>query len=153
MSVILKKKQNDCCICAYASCEGVTWKVAKRRLKKHLVSRKRLGVCLKSVIDKGISGYSMISSGSFDTLNEVFNFGKGIIFISFGDGTGHALAWNGFKLIDHEANGRFNNKTDLGRMRDGEEVALVLVKKKSSFIVSVFSYLANVINKVKNKVN
>ena len=148
MCIMLKKKQNDCCICAYATCEGVTWKVAKRRLKKHLVSRKNLGVSSKSVQDKGISGYSVISRGSFDTLHEMFNFRKGLIFIGFGDGTGHALAWNGFKLIDHEVGGRFNNKADLKQMHDGEAVILALVKKKSSFIVSVFSYLASVINKV-----
>lgn len=150
MSIVLNKKENDCCICAYATCEGLTWKVAKRRLKKHLVSRKRLGVWSHSVRDKGISGYLVRSSGSFYTLNELFGFKKGIIFISLGGGNGHALAWDGFKLIDNEIFGRFNGKKDLEQMREGESVNLVLIKKNTGVIVSVFSYLSHIIKKYKS---
>lgn len=149
MNIILNKKKNDCVICAYATCEGVSWKIAKRRLKKHLTSRKKLGVSSNSVRDRGINGYSILSTGSFTTLNKLFGFKTGVIFIAFGDGNGHALAWDGFKLIDNKSNGRFNNKTNLNEMRKGETVNLVMIKKKHNPIVSVFSYLAHIINKCK----
>ena len=150
MKIVLSKKQNDCCICAYAACEGVTWKVAKRRLRKHLSSRKKLGVSSASVRDKGVNGYLALTSGSFQTLNEVFKFKSGILMLSWGDGQGHALAWNGFNLIDHKVNGRFNNQHNLNNMVDGESVHLVLIKNKSNLKTFIFSCFGHIINKINN---
>jgi hypothetical protein len=148
MDIVLSKKKNDCFICAYATCEGVTWKVAKRRLRKHLSSRKKLGVSGISLRDKGIKGYSALTSGSFKTLNEAFKFKSGIIMLSWGNGKGHALAWNGFKLIDHEDKGRFNNERDLNKMLEGEDVCMILVKNNSNIKTFIFSWVGHIINNI-----
>ena len=149
MKITAKEKDNDCCICAYASCEGVTWKVAKRRLRKHLTSRKKLGVNSKSIAIKGVKGYDVIKSGSAETLNELFKFRVGMIFISFGNGRGHALAWDGVRLIDHETLGRFNGEKDLSKLGDGESINMILIKNRFSIITYAFSYFSHLLKKFK----
>jgi hypothetical protein len=143
MITISKVKDNDCCICAYAMCEGVSWNVSRRRLRKHLVNRKRLGVSGASVRDVGISGYSHVIKGSFKTLNEIFNFGTGIIFINWGDGTGHAVFWDGCKFIDHTQDGRLHNKRSIdGLLFDGECICMILKKDKQRLFTKLKSFIS-----------
>lgn len=142
MKIINKVKSNDCCICAYAMCEGVTWKVSKRRLRKHLKSKKILSVSSHSVRDVGISGYSVLTKGGFNTVNEMFNFGAGILFLSWGNGLAHAIFWNGYKFIDNEASGKWHNKKTLGVLSTGESINLILRKNKRGLLLKFKSFIA-----------
>ena len=147
MKPVYQVKENDCFIGAYAMAEGIEWHQAKRRLKNVLVNRKSLGVNSNLVKRFGIKGYAILAEGSFKTLNQVFNYGTGIIFISFGDGSGHALFWDGCKFVDHDENGRFNGETDLSKMVYGESVCLVIVKKRRKLTTIIKSYLSMVFSK------
>lgn len=143
MKIINQVKDNDCCICAYAMCEGVSWKVSKRRLRKHLHNRKKLGVKIDSVRDIGISGYSHMIEGSFEIVNEVFDFGTGIIFLSWGNGSGHAVYWDGCKFIDHTPNGRLHNKRSLdGLLSSGEHVNMILKKDSQQLLTKLKSFIS-----------
>ena len=137
-------KNGDCFICAYAECENISWKQSKRRLSKHLSSRKKLGILNESIKNKGVKGYQLVSDGEFNSLHEVFNFSKGILMIHWGVGnSGHALHWDGKQLIDHDESGRFHKEKDLKLLRKHESVCLVMYKKDTGFIdkmISKFHY-------------
>jgi len=146
--ITLSKRRNDCVICAYSSCTGLTWKQSKDKLKKHLASRKGLGVLSRKCVDLGVDNFSILSDGSFKTTAAMFKYKKGIVFISFGDGKGHGVYWNGFKFIDNSIGGRFNNIQELDDvLRENESICLVLQYEKtplltilSSFIFSIKEY-------------
>ena len=144
----LQQKQNDCFICAYATSEGVPWKIAKRRLRKCLASKKRLGVSSLKVFTKGVAGYRLVTEGEFDTYQKVFNYGTGILCVQFNGGSkGHAVYWDGSKFIDHVEGSPFDNKKEVP---DNARIHHALVKKHCSVISRVKSYLYEIPTLVSN---
>lgn len=152
MKPVYQVKGNDCCVCAYAMAEGIEWHQAKRRLKNVLVNRKTLGVSTALVRRLGINGYTPAPNGPFKTFNRLFNYGTGIIFIDFGNGSGHALFWDGCKFICHDKNGRFNGSKDLSEMVPGESICLALIKKRRKLTTIIKSYLSMIINNLRANV-
>lgn len=129
---MLKVKENDCFICAYAEAEGITWKVAKRRLRKVLANRKTLGVMTSDVKRLGISGYDIVPEGSASSLNKLCDFKEAILGVSWGNGQGHAVYWNGYKIIDHTVDGFLHNEKSLDKLLDDHCLVMVLTKKNTS---------------------
>lgn len=143
MKIVNTVKENDCCICAYAMSENINWKISKRRLRKHLKSKKNLSVSTASVRDIGIPGYTSITKGGFNTINEMFNFGTGIIFLSWGDGKGHALFWDGCKFIDNVTNSRFDKQRNLNKLLVClDSIHLVLIKNKRGILTKIKSFIS-----------
>lgn len=95
-------KRDDCMICAYAEIEGVSWKSAKRRMRKFRASKKELS-CQTSLIRRmGLSGYELVKDGSYNSIAQAMRYKKGIILVGWnGTNNGHAVAWNGHSVIDN----------------------------------------------------
>lgn len=131
-------KDGDCFICAYAESEGIPWRVAKRRLRKVRGGKKEMFVMSLQVKLKGLRGYSMVE-GSFNSLHEAFDFGEGVLIFSWGDGGGHAVYWDGCKIIDHVDSGRFNGEQCVRKLRRGESVHMILRKDERKLTIIIKS--------------
>lgn len=102
---MLSVKNNDCLICAIAEVQGISWKVAKRRYRKFRSTKKGYS-CNSDLVKKyGIKGYETLKTGEWDSISDAMRYGKGVIIISFGGGFGHAVAWNGYKVVDNGIGG------------------------------------------------
>jgi hypothetical protein len=122
--------------------EGIEWHQSKRRLKKLLTNRKKLGVRVNLLKKFGIKGYDIVKDGYFEYPNYLFNHGTGIIFIGLFSGEGHAIFWDGCKFIDSNKNSRFDGSTDLSELRGDEFVFLSVVKKNRNPITVIKSHLS-----------
>lgn len=143
----ISRRDDDCVICAYSSCAGLSWKQSKQKLKKHLASRKRLGAWAISFIKNPIDDLEVIAEGSYKTIAKMFGYKRGILFVSFGNGKGHCVYWDGFKFLDNNYLGRFNNKTYLhGVLEENECINLVLRYRKTSVICIIKSFFYDLFN-------
>lgn len=96
-------KEKDCFICAYAEVEQIPWSKAKRHLKKFRTKKDELGVCTAKLNQYGLKGYKKIEVKDYKSIAHAFKFKPGILGVSWGhaSGYGHAVAWNGYKVIDN----------------------------------------------------
>ncbi len=144
---ILSVKHKDCCICAYAMAEDIPWKVSKRRLRKVLINRKRLGVSARSLYRYGLRGYTLVEGGSFQTVHEMMGYSKGIVMFYFGSGQGHAVYWDGFKFVDNTLTGGrdIEGKRYIGKyLHDGDCILMALIKKETPIPIKILSFVSSV---------
>lgn len=125
----MKRQYEDCVICALANSEGISWQAARRKLIRYRTHPARLGVQTTKVVNKGLSGYRLRTGGAYENLSDMFDHKTGILFLGWGDGSGHALYYDGARLVDHVMDGRFHRARNLDDLREGERVSMVLIRE------------------------
>lgn len=143
-----KQKDGDCFICAYASCEGISWKASLRRIRKRRFNTKKFGsVSLELVMKKGLKGYSFAKDGDYKSLAEIFKYKSGVLFVNWGDNNGgHAVAFDGIKLICHKSTGFLDGmNSENFKLPKGASVAGAMIKDDYSNFLVLRNYIINTI--------
>lgn len=154
MKYVRKVKEGDCFICAYASCEQITWKQSLRRCRRKGITREKFGaVSLKEINIKGFKNYTLAKKGSFNSMPHMFKFKQGILLVSWGNGKGHAVFFNGYKLVCHEESGRLNNMNSFNfKLPEGASIVTALIKENTNMFKILRNYLMYFFLLIKNTV-
>lgn len=126
---MLSVKNNDCFICALAEVEGIPWKLAKRKTRKFRESKKDMGCMTHLMKMWGVKGFDIIYDKRASDIAGLFDYHPGVLLVHFGNNAGHAMAWNGYRIIDNGP-GRYSKMNNSNfYLLDDDRINLVLRKK------------------------
>lgn len=106
MKLIQQKTKQDCFVCSFSMISGIPYEKVRRSVKNNCkswsVSRGRgmWSPDIPKICNRFNIAYTVPKDGDYYNIATMCKGKKAVLIVTWGKGTGHVVAWNGFRFYD-----------------------------------------------------